>query len=140
GEGHVSRDCTKEAKPKSCYRCGEEGHISQYQADISFEQSRDCPNADNTLPPANAECYRCGKVGHIARNCTEASTGNNMSYGGGFGGNSQKTCYTCGGIGHLSRDCVQGNAKCYNCGGVGHISRDCTRPQKRACYTCGQDG
>ncbi|KAG5352082.1 hypothetical protein C0989_003946 [Termitomyces sp. Mn162] len=80
GEGHVSRDCTKEAKPKSCYRCGEEGHIS-----------RDCPNADNTLPPANAECYRCGKVGHIARNCTEASTGNNMSYGGGFGGNSQKT-------------------------------------------------
>ena len=26
-EGHVSRDCTSEAKAKSCYKCGEEGHI-----------------------------------------------------------------------------------------------------------------
>lgn len=26
-EGHVSRDCTMEAKPKSCYKCGQEGHI-----------------------------------------------------------------------------------------------------------------
>lgn len=27
GEGHVSRDCTQEAKAKSCYKCGQEGHI-----------------------------------------------------------------------------------------------------------------
>jgi hypothetical protein len=26
-EGHVSRDCTMETKPKSCYKCGQEGHI-----------------------------------------------------------------------------------------------------------------
>lgn len=26
-EGHVSRDCTMEPKPKSCYKCGQEGHI-----------------------------------------------------------------------------------------------------------------
>jgi hypothetical protein len=26
-EGHVSRDCSMEAKAKSCYKCGEEGHI-----------------------------------------------------------------------------------------------------------------
>ncbi|KAI0261398.1 hypothetical protein BC834DRAFT_479244 [Gloeopeniophorella convolvens] len=26
-EGHVSRDCTMEQKAKSCYRCGQEGHI-----------------------------------------------------------------------------------------------------------------
>lgn len=27
GDGHVSRDCTQEAKAKTCYKCGEEGHI-----------------------------------------------------------------------------------------------------------------
>lgn len=26
-EGHVSRDCTMEQKAKSCYKCGQEGHI-----------------------------------------------------------------------------------------------------------------
>ena len=26
-EGHLSRDCTTEPKAKSCYKCGEEGHI-----------------------------------------------------------------------------------------------------------------
>lgn len=26
-EGHVSRECTLEAKAKSCYKCGQEGHI-----------------------------------------------------------------------------------------------------------------
>jgi len=26
-EGHVSRECTMEAKAKSCYKCGQEGHI-----------------------------------------------------------------------------------------------------------------
>ncbi|KAH8928547.1 hypothetical protein BT69DRAFT_1277041 [Atractiella rhizophila] len=26
--GHMSRDCPQERKPKSCYKCGEEGHLS----------------------------------------------------------------------------------------------------------------
>ena len=32
GEGHVSRDCTQEAKAKSCYKCGQEGHIVSVHA------------------------------------------------------------------------------------------------------------
>ncbi|KAJ7182314.1 hypothetical protein C8R43DRAFT_940471 [Mycena crocata] len=80
-EGHVSRDCTMEAKPKACYKCGVEGHLS-----------RDCPDnaasggSGGAFPSAfggrsggggggggaGTECYRCGKVGHIARACPEA--------------------------------------------------------------------
>ena len=26
-EGHLSKECTQEAKPKSCYKCGAEGHL-----------------------------------------------------------------------------------------------------------------
>lgn len=26
-EGHISRDCTMEQKAKTCYKCGQEGHI-----------------------------------------------------------------------------------------------------------------
>ncbi|KAJ6532836.1 hypothetical protein DFH09DRAFT_1092590 [Mycena vulgaris] len=120
-EGHVSRDCTAEAKPKSCYKCGQEGHIS-----------RDCPDSvasggafssggsgGGGGRSAGSECYKCGKVGHMARACPDAGAAPSSSYGGGGGGASAggKTCYSCGGVGHLSRDCVQGS-KCYNCAGV----------------------
>jgi len=32
GEGHVSRECTQEAKAKSCFKCGQEGHIVSVHA------------------------------------------------------------------------------------------------------------
>ncbi|KAI6139008.1 DNA-binding protein hexbp [Pisolithus tinctorius] len=111
-EGHVSRDCSMEAKVKSCYKCGLEGHIS-----------RDCTQNNSGYgagfgSSSGTECYRCGKVGHIARACPEGAGGNAGYGGGGFGGyGGGKTCYSCGGVGHLSRDCVQGS-KCYNCSGM----------------------
>ncbi|KAJ3576587.1 hypothetical protein NP233_g324 [Leucocoprinus birnbaumii] len=133
GEGHVSRDCTQEAKAKSCYKCGQEGHIS-----------RDCTQSDNSKDTSGGfsgsqECYRCGQTGHIARACPNSASSSGGGYNAFSGGNNQKTCYSCGGVGHLSRDCSQGS-KCYNCSQTGHISRDCPQPQKRACYSCGSEG
>ncbi|QRV74927.1 cellular nucleic acid-binding protein [Ceratobasidium sp. AG-Ba] len=114
-----------EAKPKSCYKCGETGHLSR---ECSQNQGGGSGGGFGG-GQSSTECYKCGKVGHIARSCPEAtSSGGGYSGGGGFGGSS-KTCYTCGGVGHLSRDCVQGS-KCYNCNGTIQF-RDTSRKTAR---------
>lgn len=71
-EGHVSRDCTLEAKAKSCYKCGQEGHIvrllsSSYLGPHSFVASR------VTAPRASAAAVATAVVASrlvLARNAT----------------------------------------------------------------------
>jgi len=36
-EGHVSRDCSAPAKAKSCYKCGQEGHIVRRVILLAFK-------------------------------------------------------------------------------------------------------
>ncbi|KAJ5619579.1 hypothetical protein N7510_003563 [Penicillium lagena] len=130
--------CSLPAKEKSCYRCGETGHIS-----------RDCTQAGGDSYGSGGqggqgggqECYKCGQVGHIARNCSQNYGGYGGGSGGGFGGGRAQTCYSCGGFGHMARDCTHGQ-KCYNCGEVGHLSRDCPTEARgeRVCYKCKQPG
>ena len=151
-EGHVSKECTAETKAKTCYKCGQEGHIvrprplSAAPAPlISFRarrQSRECPENANggggsysafNSSSSGTECYRCGKVGHIARACPEAPGGNTGYGGGGYGsfGGQQRTWYVC--LSLSSSMFAQGSCS-YTCGGVGHLSRDCVQGSK--CYNC----
>ena len=72
-EGHMSRECTKagEAKPRGCFKCGEEGHMS-----------RDCTKAGMARPKG---CFSCGEEGHMSRECPRGGRGNRRGRGRGRG-------------------------------------------------------
>nr|BAE94497.1 Vasa [Polyandrocarpa misakiensis] len=115
-EGHMSRDCTSGAsgdtQAKKCFKCGEEGHMS-----------RDCPS--NTSTGSSKACFKCGEEGHMSRECP-----NNNN-------NNSKACFKCGEEGHMSRECPNNNSSkdgfgtssraCFKCGEEGHMSRECPK-------------
>lgn len=60
-EGHVSRDCTSETKPKSCYKCGQEGHIVRPLAHRDFRNPNAIINSRATaLTPLVVEIQEAG--------------------------------------------------------------------------------
>jgi hypothetical protein len=78
GKGHMARDCTAEAKERSCFLCAKvvmQWHVPVPCAMFPVVQlattcvhsllqfghdSRDCPNS---------LCWRCQRPGHLARDC-----------------------------------------------------------------------
>nr|BAE44472.1 Vasa [Botryllus primigenus] len=118
-EGHMSRDCPNgggSSRPKGCFKCGEEGHMS-----------RDCPNGGGDSRPKG--CFKCGEEGHMSRDCPN-----------GGGDSRPKGCFKCGEEGHMSRDCPNGGeggsrsqgdrqkgSGCFKCGEEGHFSRECPK-------------
>ncbi|KAL5554792.1 hypothetical protein UlMin_042193 [Ulmus minor] len=137
----LSYIATGKMKRRTCYECGEKGHVSS-----------DCPKKQ-TAAPTIAETAEPGETG----------AGNNALSSIATGKMKRRTCYECGEKGHVSTDCpkkqtpVQTNTvqtnleyaetgetaasndalsavasgkikrrKCYLCGEKGHLSSDCS--------------
>ena len=89
-KGNRIKPCTK-----SCYSCGEEGHISQncmngdlvefpteeieydpqeIEALIGMEKSRKRNRLDSRKDLSHITCYRCKESGHYLNNCQKKET------------------------------------------------------------------
>ncbi len=54
---------------RSCYNCGEGGHIARDCPNESTGNSRQSGGGGSTR-----NCYNCGESGHLARDCTPAAS------------------------------------------------------------------
>ena len=114
----LSKPCTK-----SCYSCGEEGHISQnclngdlvefpteevaydpqeIEVMIGMERSRKRSRFDSRKDLSHITCYRCKESGHYLNSCPKRKP----RY---F---SEVICFSCNGAGHFARECPKEKETC----------------------------
>ena len=113
-----SKPCTK-----SCYSCGEEGHISQnclngdlvefpteeveydpqeIEATIGMEKSRKRSRVDSRKDLSHITCYRCKESGHYLNSCPKRKPRDL----------SEVICFRYNGAGHFARECPKEKETC----------------------------
>ena len=108
---------------KSCYSCGEEGHISQnclngdlveflieeveydpleIEALMGMEKSRKRSRLDSRKDLSHVTCYGCKESGHYLSSCPKRKP----RY------LSEVICFSCNGAGHFARECPKEKETC----------------------------
>jgi len=98
--GHISKECSKEARPDKCFNCGEKGH-----------HGKDCPKGDVPV------CYTCGKSDHLSNACPQRPAG--VCFNCNKEGHISKdcpeplniVCHLCKEKGHKAMNCPKGTVQ-----------------------------
>ena len=120
---------------KSCYSCGEEGHISQsclngdlvefpteeveydpleIEALMGMEKSRKRSRLDSRKDLSHVTCYKCKESGHYLSNCPKRKPRTQVGYviTRKPRNLSVVICFSCNGVGHFARECPNEKENC----------------------------